>query len=310
MIESAAVKPITRRGFAAAVASAAALRADLSKGSARISKGISSGIFPENMPLSECFLAAKNAGFDGIEIPVGGEIKLTSTAEQVKRAGEAAHRAGVVVVSLWVSEPLWDHPLNSPDAAVRAAGSEAVAHCLEFARLLNCGAMLLVPAHLGVGPKFQVGYQATWDRVTAELKKLIPVAEQKKVIITPENVWNKFLLSPLEMRAFVDQFKSPWLQTHFDIGNVMQFGYPQDWILTLGQRIKRVHAKDYKLSTRAEQGHFCGLLEGDVDWKAVMAALDKVGYQGFISPEVDYDEKDPGQLRKVSAALDKILEMA
>ena len=93
------------------------------------------------------------------------------------------------------------------------------------------------------------------------------------MLLNPENVWNKFLVSPLETRKFVDQFHSPWIQTHFDVGNVMQYGYPQDWILTLGPRIKRVHLKDYKLSARSEQGHFADLLEGDVDWKEVMAAL-------------------------------------
>jgi len=97
-----------------------------------------------------------------------------------------------------------------------------------------------------------------------------------------------------------DQFQSPWLQTHFDIGNVMQYGYPQDWILTLGARIKRVHVKDYKLSARAEQGRFVDLLEGDVNWKEVMAALVKVGYHGFLSPEISHDPKDPEQLKKVS----------
>ena len=301
---------MTRRQFATTVAAAAGLSADVPRGGGRFTKSIANTIFPPSMPLSEQFLAAKNAGFDGVEIPVGGEIKLTSTPDQVKRTADAAHRSGVTVVSLWVSQPLWERPLNSPDAAIRAAGVEAVAKCIEFTHLLNCGAMLLIPGRLGNGPKFNVGYQDTWDRVTVEIKKLIPLAEQKKVIITPENVWSKFLVSPLEMRAFVDQFKSPWLQTHFDIGNVMQYGYPQDWILTLGKRIKRVHAKDYKLSTRGEQGHFAGLLEGDVDWHEVMGALTKVGYQGFISPEIDYDPKDPEQLRKVAAALDKILAMA
>jgi hexulose-6-phosphate isomerase len=304
------MQPFNRREFAATLAAAATLRADVPQTGAHFTKGICATVFPHEMPLSEVFLAAKNAGFDGVEIPVGGEIKSTSAPDEVKRVGEAASHAGVTVVSLWVSEPLWTRPLNSPDPAVRAAGVEAVTTCIDFAHLLNCGAMLLVPARLGNGPKFGVGYQATWDRVTVELKKLIPIAEQKKVIITPENVWNKFLVSPIDMRMFVDQFKSPWLQTHFDIGNVMQYGYPQDWILTLGQRIKRVHAKDYKLSDRGEQGHFANLLEGDVDWKEVMAALTKIGYRGFISPEVDYDPKDPDQLRKVSQALDKILAMA
>jgi hexulose-6-phosphate isomerase len=130
------------------------------------------------------------------------------------------------------------------------------------------------------------------------------------VILVLENVWNKFLVSPLEMRAFVDQFKSPWVGTQFDTGNVMQFGYPQDWILTLGPRIRRVHVKDYKLSARAEQGRFVDLMEGDVDWKEVMAALVKIGYRGFVSPEIGHDPNDADQLKKVSRTLDKILALA
>jgi Sugar phosphate isomerases/epimerases len=155
-----------------------------------------------------------------------------------------------------------------------------------------------------------VGYEATWERFTAELKKALPAAEKNRVLLTPENVWNKFLVSPLEMRAFIDQFHSPWMQSHFDVGNVMQFGYPQDWILTLGSRIKRVHLKDYKLSAKAEQGRFVNLLEGDVDWKEVMAALVKVDYRGTLSPEIGHDPNDPDQLKKVSAQLDKIISFA
>jgi L-ribulose-5-phosphate 3-epimerase len=215
---------------------------------------------------------------------------------------------GITIVSLWVSEPLTSNPLNSSDPAVRARGVAALEKSTEFATWLGCGAMLIVPCRLGDGGKLKVGYQDTWDRVTEEFKKVVPRAAKAQVIMTPENVWNKFLVSPLEMRAFVDQFHSPWLQTHFDIGNVMQFGYPEDWILTLGSRIKRIHVKDYKLSTKFEQGRFVDLLEGDVDWKGVMSALVKVGYRGFMSPEIGYKD-DPDQLRKVSAALDKILAM-
>jgi L-ribulose-5-phosphate 3-epimerase len=142
------------------------------------------------------------------------------------------------------------------------------------------------------------------------LAKCLPAAEKNKVILTPENVWNKFLVSPLEMRAFVDQFQSPWLGAHFDMGNVMQFGYPEDWIRTLGPRIKRVHVKDYKLSARAEQGRFVPLLEGDVNFAAVMKALADVGYRGFLSPEIDYDANQPDQLTKVAAQFNRILSMA
>jgi len=130
------------------------------------------------------------------------------------------------------------------------------------------------------------------------------------VVLTMENVWNKFLLSPLEMRSFIDQLHSPWLQSHFDMGNVMQFGYPQDWILTLKSRIKRIHVKDYKLSARAEQGRFVPLFEGDVDFKGVMQALVAVDYRGFLSPEYGYEASDPNYLKTLSEKLDKILAMA
>jgi L-ribulose-5-phosphate 3-epimerase len=278
-------------------------------GSPQFRKSIAAVIFPREMPVEEQFRRAKDAGFEGIELRMGDHVTIESTEDQLRRWGDAARTAGITIVSLWVSEPLSSNPLNSPDAAVRARGVLALEKSIDLATWLGCGALLIVPCRLGDGPKLKVGYQDTWDRVTEEFKKVIPRAATAKVMLTPENVWNKFLVSPLEMRAFVDQFHSPWLQTHFDIGNVMQFGYPEDWILTLGPRIQRIHVKDYKLSARAEQGRFVDLLEGDVNWKGVMAALVKVGYRGFMSPEIGHRD-DPDQLRKVSAALDKILAMA
>jgi len=267
-------------------------------------------IFPEGMPEADKFRQAKNAGFEGIEVRFGDEISPSLAADDVKRIGDQAREAGIQIASMWVSGPFQKNPLNSPDPEVRARGLESLKTAIQFATYLNCGALLLYPCRLGNGPVFQVGYEDTWNRVTGELRKAIPWAEQAKVVLTPENVWNKFLVSPLEMRAFVDQFHSPWLQTHFDVGNVMQYGYPQDWILTLGPRIKRVHLKDYKLSNRAEQGHFADLLQGDVDWKGVMAAFVKVGYRGFLSPEIGHDPNNPEKLREVSDALDKILALA
>ncbi len=277
---------------------------------ARFTKSICSVIFPQGTPLAECFRRAKDAGFDAIEIRMGDEVGLDSTPEQMKQLAAESHKAGVAIASMWGSRPLSDNPINSPDPAVRARGVAAIEKCIELAHHAGCGALLIYSARLGAGAKFQIGSQDTWDRVSDAFRKVIPAAERAKVILTPENVWNKFLLSPLEMRAFVDQFRNPWLQTHFDIGNVMQYGYPQDWILTLGSRIKRVHVKDYKLSNRAGQGGFVGLLEGDVDWKAVMEALVKVDSRGYLSPEIGHDKSDPDQLKKVSLALDKILAMA
>ena len=262
------------------------------------------------MPRAECFVQAKSAGFDAIELSVGADVPLDISHDDARRMADAAEKAGIKIATLWVSEPLHQNPLNSPDAAVRTKGVEAIRKSLSIATDLNCGALLIYAVRLGSGAKLEFGSQETWDRYSAELAKVVPDAERAKVLLDPENVWNKFILSPLEMRSFVDQFHSPWVGTHFDVGNVVLYGYPEDWIVTLGQRIKRIHFKDFKLGGRSEPAHFADLLEGDVNWKAVMAALVKIGYNGFISPEISRNSNQADQLKHVSAALDKILAMA
>jgi hexulose-6-phosphate isomerase len=289
---------------------AAAAFAARAQTSSRFIKGICSIIFPKEMPRAQCFAEAKSAGFDAIELAVGTDLSLDISHDDARRLADAAEKAGIRIATLWVSEPLHQNPLNSADPSVRARGVEAIRRGIAIATDLNCGALLLYAVRLGNGAKLEYGSQETWDRYTAELTKVVPDAAKAKVLLNPENVWNKFLLSPLEMRAFVDQFHSPWVGTHFDAGNVMQYGYPEDWIMTLGQRIKRIHFKDFKLANRGEAAHFADLLEGDVNWKAVMDALVKVGYRGFLSPEIGRNPNQPDQLQRVSAALDKILALA
>jgi hexulose-6-phosphate isomerase len=273
-------------------------------------RSICSVIFPPGTALPEMFRLAKAAGFDAIELRLGVDIAMESSETTLREIRKTADGSGMKFASLWVSQPLGQHPLNGPDPAVRAKGVADIGRATEVAAAVGCGALLLVPGRVGSGAKLFAGYEETWKLFTGELAKCLPAAEKHRVILTPENVWNKFLLSPLEMRSFVDQFKSPWLAAHFDMGNVMQFGYPEDWIHTLRQRIKRVHVKDYKLSSRAEQGHFVPLLEGDVNFGAVMKALVETGYSGFLSPEIDYDPKQPDQLTRVAAQLTRILAMA
>ncbi len=275
----------------------------------RFIKGICSIIFPKEMPRPECFVQARSAGFDAIELSIGPDFPLDISHDDARRMADAADKAGIRIATLWISDALHQNPLNAADPAVRARGVEAIRRAIAIAADMNCGAVLLYAVRLGNGAKLEYGSQETWDRFTAELTKVVPDAERAKVFLNPENVWNKFLLSPLEMRSFVDQFHSQWVGTHFDTGNCMQYGYPEDWILTLGQRIKRIHFKDFKLGGR-EPARFADLLEGDVNWKAVMAALVKVGYRGFISPEIGRNPSQADQLKQVSAALDKILAMA
>jgi L-ribulose-5-phosphate 3-epimerase len=300
---------MTRRQVLAAPLAAAAFSAGGAP-IARFTKGICSIIFPREMPRPECFAQAKSAGFDAIELAIGPDFPLDISHDDARRVAGAAHKAGIQIATLWVSEALHQNPLNADDPAVRARGVEAIRRAIAIATDMNCGAILLYAVRLGSGARMEYGSQETWDRFTAELAKLVPDAERAKVSLNPENVWNKFLLSPLEMRSFVDQFHSQYVGSHFDSGNCVLYGYPEDWVLTLGQRIHRIHFKDFKLASRDEPAHFADLLEGDVNWKAVMAALVKTGYNGPISPEIGRNPNKPGQLKEVSAALDKILAMA
>lgn len=186
--------PLGRREFlaAAAVAAPGPVRAAAQTGTAgaRFIKSICAGIFPRGASYAECFRLARNAGFEGIELTMQGEISLSSPAEQLQRLGETARNAGIAVASLWVS-PLGSNPLNSPDPAVRGRGLAAIRKALEFAGCLGCGALLLVPGRVGSGARFEVGYETTWERFTSELRKVIPDAERARVLLTIENVSNQ-----------------------------------------------------------------------------------------------------------------------
>jgi hexulose-6-phosphate isomerase len=132
---------------------------------------------------------------------------------------------------------------------------------------------------------------------------MIPLARELNVIIAVEEVWNKFLLSPLEFSAYIDSFKSPSVRAYFDVGNVVISGYPQDWIRTLGKRIVKLHIKDFKFAKR--QAEFTALREGEIDWVEVYKALAEIGYRGSATVELPGGDKD--YLREVSRRFDLIL---
>ncbi|RPJ45010.1 MAG: sugar phosphate isomerase/epimerase, partial [Chloroflexi bacterium] len=125
------------------------------------------------------------------------------------------------------------------------------------------------------------------------------------VTICIENVWNKFLLSPLEMKGFIDSFGSPCVGSYFDVGNVLLTGYPDQWIRILGPRIRRVHIKDFKKSVGTAAG-FCDLLEGDVDFDAVKKALSGIQYSGYVTAEII--PYVPGGPQKTARAMKKIFK--
>jgi L-ribulose-5-phosphate 3-epimerase len=299
---------VSRRSFLLA-ASAAIVRA---QASGRFIKCICSVVFPADMPLPEAMRRAKDAGFQAFEIQMNKQLTPDTTPEELSRIRDGAHSTGLMIAAIWPSGFIRNNPLNSPDPAVRAKGVHAIEKALEFAVELQCEELLIVPGRVsldGNEKRARAGYQESWDRTTAELKQLVPLAEKAKVSLGIENVVNKFLLSPMEMCTYVDQFHSPWVRSHFDVGNTMPFGYPQDWIAILGKRIKRVHLKDYKAGKQGG-GSYVPLTEGDVNWKEVMAAFVKADYRGTLSPEIGHNPNDPDQLIKISRSVDKILALA
>ena len=193
----------------------------------------------------------------------------------------------------------WKYPLSSSDPDVVEKSLTGMRTSLHNAKLWGADAVLLVPAV--VNP--QTSYRDAWTRSQAQIRKLIPLAEELKVVIAIEEVWNKFLLSPLEMAKYIDEFHSPWVQAWFDVGNVVLYGYPQDWIRTLGKRIVKVHLKDFK---RKENGYaWVNLGDGDVDWPAARQAFAEIGFSG--SATVELEPGDETYLRDVSRRVDRLV---
>lgn len=251
--------------------------------------GISVWAFSPDRPLPEVFRIAKSSGFDAVEVAIAddGPITPRSTEADCRRIAEQAAEAGVEISSL-ASGLGWKYPITSQDASVRQKGIDAIAASLNVARWLGTDAILVVPG--GVGAEFISGFPVTpydvaYENALSALRDLAPAARETGVTIGVENVWNKFLLSPLELRSFIDDAGGmPSVGSYFDMGNVVLTGYPEQWVPILGERIKRVHIKDFKRAVATLAG-FCPLGEGDVDAAAVLKALKGVGYDGYITAE-------------------------
>ena len=245
--------------------------------------GINRWTMPPDWTLAQCFAEAKQAGFDSIEINLAedGELHLQITEHEVRKIAASAGEAGITLSSL--SNGLgWPFPLTSNDSAIRQKGFEILQTALRVAHWLEVDTILCVPGLVTA----EVGYDTAYQRARAALQDLAGEAEEHRVAIGIENVWNKFLLSPLEMARFIDEIGSPWVGAYFDVGNVLLYGFPQHWIKILGPRIKKVHVKDFNTSIGNIRG-FGNPLQGNVPWAAVRAALAEIGYDSFVTAEVD-----------------------
>jgi hexulose-6-phosphate isomerase len=233
------------------------------------------------MPATRAITVAREIGFEAFEVCVGlkGPVSLDATEEDIGAIRRHAAEIGIELCSIG-SGLGWDFPVTSPDLKVRERGKETIARLLQIAQWLGVDSVLTVPGN--VTP--DTPYDLALENALAAIEDLVPVAERLQVCITLENVWNKFLLSPVEMRDFIDQFQSKYVGAFFDIGNIVLYGYPEQWIRILGKRIRMVHAKDFRTAVGNMDG-FVMLMEGNVNWPAVMAAFRDVGYDKALVAE-------------------------
>jgi L-ribulose-5-phosphate 3-epimerase len=240
--------------------------------------------------------AIKEAGFEG------AEMVSHMDQDEVLRARD---ETGLAIPSV-CGRDHWGKPLSDPDPKVRAEGLEALKQTLRDAKRYGASSVLLVP---GVVSK-EVSYADAYTRSQAEIRKAVPLAEELGVKIAIENVWNHFLLSPLEAARYVDEFQSPAVGWHFDVGNILNYGWPEQWIRILGPRIQKLHIKEFSRKKRDDQGLWKGfdvaLLEGDNAWPAVMKAVDAIGYHGWAITEQGGGDSPEG-LKDLVQRLEKIL---
>jgi L-ribulose-5-phosphate 3-epimerase len=248
-----------------------------------IATAVEYSMLPTSASIQERFQIARDAGFERIECPT---TPSEADAESMKAA---AMKAGIKIHSV-MNMDHWKYPLSSADQAVVEKSLAGARTSLHNAKLWGADTVLIVP---GVVDE-NTSYRDAHERSKESIRKLLPLAESLGVIIAVEEVWNKFLLSPLEFAQYVDSFQSPWLRAYFDVGNVVLYGYPQDWIRTLGNRIIKLHIKDFSFRrdpvTHKTTAEWVALGEGDIDWPAIYSALKEIGYKGTATVELEGGE--------------------
>jgi L-ribulose-5-phosphate 3-epimerase len=261
------------------------------------------------LPVADAMVQARDLGFDAIELCIGSQGALTHqmTQAQCEQIVAKARTLGIEIASVASGES-WGSSPSDDDPVVRARIIDFTKKALQVTKWLGTDAYLFVPGAVDVfflEKSPVVPYDVCYKRAKDAVSQLAPTAEKLGVTLAIENVWNKFLLSPLEMRDFIDSFGSKAVGSYFDAGNVLLTGYPEQWIRILGRRIARVHVKDFKKSVGTAEG-FVDLLEGDVDFEAVKAALAGIGYDRYVTAEMLPHR--PGRPEKTAAAMKKIFK--
>lgn len=291
-----------------------------------IQKGINIWSFDQSLSLETCMRMAKDAGFEGIELALAakGPLSMESTDEDILAIRRTAEDIGIRINAL-ATGLYWQYSLTSNREDIREKAKAVARREMEIGKLLGADVVMVCPGAVGVD--FQpedvvpdahdieffagseiIDYDVAYERSRDALRELGAYAEQVGIKIGVENIWNKFLLSPLEMRAFIDEINSPNVGVWLDVANMMMFGYPEQWIKILGKRIIKVHFKDFRCAVKSLDG-FVDLLAGDVNWKAVREGLEAIGYDGWCNGEMcpTYKQYTDQMIYNCSAAMDCIL---
>lgn len=264
----------------------------------KIKKGISYYMIDEDLSILDKFKLAKDLGFDGMEInsPLDKPIKDFLLARD---------KTGIEIPST-VNKDHWSKPLSDPDPEVRNYCIESVAKSLEITKELGGSSVLIVPGVVND----KVSYQTAYNNALDSIRKLIPYAEKYKVQLAVENVWNNFLLSPIEAKDFLDKINHPLVGWYFDLGNILRYGWPEHWLEVLSDKVFKLHVKEFSKKIMDEQGLRKGfgveLTQGDVNWAKVMQTLKAIDYKGqYMTLEVGSGNRE--FLQKVSNQLDQII---
>lgn len=268
-------------------------------GPVRLQKAVKFDMIDEPLSVLKKFELLQELGFDGVELSSPNDLDRAEVVAARDATGLPIH--GVV------DSVHWNKPLSDADAAVRAEGLAGLETALRDAKAYGASTVLLVPAVVTEG----VAYDEAYERSQAEIRKALPLAEELGVRIAIENVWNRFLLSPLETARYIDEFESPWIGAYFDVGNVVNFGWPEHWIRILGDRILKLDIKEYSREVRDEEGPYAGfrvpLGEGSVRWPAVLQALADIGFEGWATAEVQGGDRS--RLREIAIGMNRVLEL-
>jgi hexulose-6-phosphate isomerase len=271
--------------------------------------------YPDKMNLEQCLKLAKDAGFDGIELnyDLDNDLSPKSGPKEYAAIRKMADTIGIAISGL-CSFLFWPYPLSSSDSAKRGRGMELAGKMLQAAHDLGVENLLVVPGAVHIPWRTDhepVPNDLCDKRAREAVGKMVPMAEKLKVSLNMENIFfNGYLMTPGEMIAFVDSFKSEWVKVHFDTGNIMMFQFPEHWINQLGGRIKNVHLKEFtKNGTDYSLESFRPLLDGTTNWPAVMEALDSAAYKGYVTFEYfhPYAHYPEALIYQTADSLDRML---